>query len=138
MPPSPRSPLERMLTIGRAAYDFVGTTEADAAQVDRAARRNELIKLYPSPMATADVVLAVPPGDRGVRLRDLVAGRAGKSLTDSGWKAPGATGLPADQPQQGKVQYRVIRTQCAPLEGMSRRAAPRLIAPQRVARRVVQ
>ena len=46
-------------------------------------------------MTTADVVLAVAPGDRGNRLRDIVTGRARKGLTDSGWKAPNTAGLPA-------------------------------------------
>ncbi|MEA2827139.1 MAG: hypothetical protein QOF60_2694 [Actinomycetota bacterium] len=95
MPPSPRSPLDRMLQIGRAAYDFVGTTEAEAAKVDAAASRASLTKIYPSSMATADVVLTVTPGGRGDRLRDIVSGRARDRLTHSGWKAPGAAGLPA-------------------------------------------
>ena len=99
MQPSPGSPLGRMLLIGRAAYGAVGTTEADARLVDRAANRDSLTKIYPAPMATADVVLAVTPGDRGARLRDIVGGRARKGLTDSGWKAPdtlpAGNGLPS-------------------------------------------
>jgi len=96
MRPSPGSPLGTMLAIGRAAYDVVGTTEADAGIVDRAASRNALTRIYPSPMATADVILAVTVGDRGVRLRDLVVERAEKGLTESGWKAVGTAGLPPD------------------------------------------
>jgi len=94
MQPSSGSPLGRMLTIGRAAYDAVGTTEADARIVDRAANSQALARIYPAAMATADVVLAVPPGDRGERLRDIVAGSAGDVLKESGWKAPGDAGLP--------------------------------------------
>jgi hypothetical protein len=94
MRPSPTSPLGTMLSIGRAAYDAVGTTEADAGIVDRAASRAALTRLYPSAMVTADVVLAATPGDRGSRLREIVATRSRESLTESGWKAPGAAGLP--------------------------------------------
>ncbi len=94
MPPSPTSPLDRMLQIGRAAYDFVGTTEAESTKVDTAASRAALVKLYPSPMATADVVLAVPPGARGDRLRDVVTERAEDALAESGWQEPAASGLP--------------------------------------------
>ncbi len=93
MTPSPRSPLDRMLQIGRAAYDFVGTTEAEAAKVDGAASRAALTKIYPSSMASADVVLALTPGGRGDRLRAIVDERARDGLTDSGWKEPGAAGL---------------------------------------------
>lgn len=94
MTPSPGSPLDRMLQIGRAANDFVATTEADAAKVDTAASRAALSKIYPAPMATADVVLALTPGDRGGRLRDIVSDPARDVLTEFGWKAPGAAGLP--------------------------------------------
>ena len=94
MQPSAGSPLGRMLTIGRAAYDAVGTTEADSRLADRAASRAALTKIYPSAMATADVVLAVTPGDRGVRLRDIVRDPARDTLTEVGWKAPGSDGLP--------------------------------------------
>ena len=95
MPPSAGSPLGRMLTIGRAAYDAVGTTEADAGLADRAASRNALTRLYPAAMATADVVLAVTPGERGPRLRSLVGDPVGDVLNELGWKAPGSAGLPA-------------------------------------------
>jgi hypothetical protein len=98
MQPSPGSPLGRMLLIGRAAYGAIGTTEADARLVDKAASRDSLTKIYPAPMATTDVVLAVTPGDRGARLRDIVGAQAREVLVDSGWKAPDAfpagNGLP--------------------------------------------
>jgi len=99
MRPSAGSPLEEMLTRGRAAYDAVGTTEAESGLADRSASREAVTKIYPDPMASADVVLAVTPGERGDRLRDIVAGRAGDELRESGWKAPGAVaagnGLPS-------------------------------------------
>jgi hypothetical protein len=95
MPPSAGSPLGRMLAIGRAAYDAVGTTEADAGLAERAAVRNALVTLYPAAMATADVVLAVAPGDRGSRLRDIVSDPARDILLESGWKEPGDARFPA-------------------------------------------
>jgi hypothetical protein len=94
MQPSAGSPLGRMLSIGRAAYDAVGTTEAEAAIVDRAASRGALTKIYPAGMETADVVLAVAGGDRGARTRDIVSGPARDGLVKSGWKARGSAGLP--------------------------------------------
>ncbi len=93
-PPSRRSPLERMLLEGSAAYDAVGTTKADARAAERAARHDQLTVLYPAPMATADVVLTTVPGDRGDRLRDTVTGTARGALLDAGWDEPDAKGLP--------------------------------------------
>jgi hypothetical protein len=95
MPPSAGSPLGRMLAIGRAAYDAVGTSEADARLAERAAVRNALTTLYPATMATADVVLAVTPGERGSRLRAIASDPARDTLTEVGWKAPDSAGLPA-------------------------------------------
>ncbi|MEA2702208.1 MAG: hypothetical protein QOD63_153 [Actinomycetota bacterium] len=93
-PPSPRSPLARMLQVGPAAFDAVGTTKADARAVERAARRDALTVLYPAPMVTADVVLTTVPGDRGDRLRDTVTRTARDALLDAGWDKPDAGGLP--------------------------------------------
>ncbi|MEA2931413.1 MAG: hypothetical protein QOI56_198, partial [Actinomycetota bacterium] len=75
--------------------DAVGTTEAEAGIVDRAASRQALTRIYPAGMVTADVVLAVRGGDRGVRLRQIVSDRAHDGLDESGWKTPGSAGLPA-------------------------------------------
>lgn len=93
-PPSRGSPLARMLQQGRAAFDAVGTTKADARSVERAAQRDALTVLYPAPMATADVVLTTVPGDRGDRLQDTVSGTAKEALLDAGWDEPDAEGLP--------------------------------------------
>jgi hypothetical protein len=94
VPPSARSPLTSMLQRGPAAYDAVGTTKAEAGAVARVARRDALAVLYPAPMATADVVLATVPGDRGDRLRDIVTGTARDALLHAGWDKPDAAGLP--------------------------------------------
>ena len=93
-PPSRGSPLARMLQLGPAAFDAVGTTKADARAAERAASRDRLTVLYPAPMATADVVLTTVPGDRGDRLRETVTGTARDALLDAGWDKPDAAGLP--------------------------------------------
>lgn len=84
------SPLGEMLGTNFAAYDAVGTIEAEAAPVlDQSAVRDRVVLLYPAPMATADVVLAGVT-DAGRRLRDP----ARRALAGEGWKTDGA-GLPA-------------------------------------------
>jgi hypothetical protein len=96
VPPSGTSPLNLMLVTGPAAYDAVGTTEAEAFPLlARSPRRNSLELLYPSPMVTADIVLATPTATESATrsLRAVVSGPAAKqAFTDAGWKAPGAPG----------------------------------------------
>ena len=103
VPPSAGSPLQSMLVVGPAAFDAAGTTEAEGGPlVAGSARRDALSLLYPSPMATADLVLATL-GEKGpgASLRDLVRGEDGrKALTDAGWRVgggnrPGAPSLAA-------------------------------------------
>jgi len=93
VPTSAGSPLETMLATGPAAFDAVGTTEAEAGpQLARAARGKQVDLLYPSPMATADVVLAVPPGraKAPATLRGVVGGSAGRrALAVAGWRVDG-------------------------------------------------
>lgn len=100
VPPAAGSPLESMLVVGPAAFDAVGTTEAEAVPlVSNSARRDALTLLYPSPMATADVVLATAGGG-GVSksLRELVRGGEGRTaLTDTGWRV-GAGNRPGMPP----------------------------------------
>ena len=101
VPPSPTSPLGTMLVTGPAAYDAVGTTEAEARPLlDRAVRGPEVTLLYPSPMATADVVLATPEGPLGRRLRRLVsAAPARRALAQAGYRVEGLPG-PAGGPPE--------------------------------------
>jgi Bacterial extracellular solute-binding protein len=103
VPSSAGSPLESMLVVGPAAFDAAGTTEAEAAPlVAGSARRDALTLLYPSPMATADVVLATA-GEKGMAssLRGVVGGDEGRTaLTEAGWRVgagdrPGAPALAA-------------------------------------------
>jgi hypothetical protein len=69
----------------------VGTTEAEAAPVlASSAVRDRVVLLYPSPVATADVVLASAGGDTARRLRDVAAGdTVRKALFDAGWRVEG-------------------------------------------------
>ncbi|HUQ64427.1 MAG TPA: hypothetical protein VM121_11790 [Acidimicrobiales bacterium] len=102
VPPSGGSPIGTMLITGPAAYDAVGTTEAEAFPLlARSPRRNSLELLYPSPMATADLVLATPAAEDPAAdaLRSVVSGPPGtQALTDAGWKAPGTPGAPLPPP----------------------------------------
>ncbi|MBK9181044.1 MAG: substrate-binding domain-containing protein [Acidimicrobiales bacterium] len=102
--PAAGSAFEQLLVVGPAAFDAVGTTEAQAVPLlERSpARSSALTLLYPSPVATADVVLGLPAGRRPAeRLASLVRGPDGAAaLAASGWRVdgqPAAPGIP-DQP----------------------------------------
>jgi hypothetical protein len=101
--PLAAAPLETMLVTGPAAFDAAGTTEADAGPLlARSARRDALTLLYPSPMATADAVLAVPAGSESSSLAGVVGGATGRrALAAAGWRVPGqprAHGVPDSPP----------------------------------------
>ncbi|HET7722486.1 MAG TPA: hypothetical protein VFK43_21150 [Acidimicrobiales bacterium] len=89
------SPLDEMLGTGFAAYDAVGTIEAEAAPtLAVSAVRDRVTLLYPEPMATVDVVLA----GSGSRLREVAGGdTVRKALAEAGWRvdARGTPPLPA-------------------------------------------
>lgn len=93
------SPLEEMLGTTFATYDAVGTIEAEAVPVlASSAVRDRVVLLYPSPMATADVVLASAGGDTARRLRDVAGGGdIRKALADAGWRVDGRP-APANAP----------------------------------------
>jgi hypothetical protein len=95
------SPLQQMLAAGPAAFDVVATTEAEAGPQIAAAsrdRRDRLRLLYPSPVATADVVFA-PVVGRGSDLSDRVTGGdARAAVARAGFRVEGehrAPGVPA-------------------------------------------
>jgi hypothetical protein len=96
---------EQMLAAGRAAFDVVATTQAQAGPLlarASADRRNDVNLLYPAPVATADVVYAPVVGsDRGGDAQDVVLGDTGKdALARAGWHVSGrslAPGVP-DRP----------------------------------------
>jgi hypothetical protein len=89
------SPFQEMLSaFPTAVYDATGATEAEAgpALADAAAdRRDAFTLLYPEPVATADVVLALTTSDeRDDDIADLAAGgRARQELAESGWRVEG-------------------------------------------------
>jgi Bacterial extracellular solute-binding protein len=91
-----------MLTIGVAAVDVVGTTEAQAGPGVAASRdRDKITITYPAPMATADVVLAsVADADGAERLLCIVSSDSGlAAIAAAGWRVPGQpspVGVPAE------------------------------------------
>jgi len=90
-PPS-GTPLDRLLAIGPAAYDLVGTTEADATRVARSRDRDRLTTFYPSPMTTVDVAVATTQDGAGAA--DAFAAGSGAAFEAAGWRLPG----PSDPP----------------------------------------
>lgn len=103
-PPPPRTPLEEMLSKGPATFDMAASTEAAAAgPIARSRVNDQLSIIYPSPLSTADVVLAPVAGSDGeARLRRLVeSGDAADALTGQGWRVDGqppAGGVPGEPP----------------------------------------
>lgn len=89
VPPAATSPLQLMLTAGPAVYDAVGTVEAEAGPLLAAsARRNDLQLLYPSPVATADAVLAIAKGSPAIGSLRRAAQDDGmkRALATDGWR----------------------------------------------------
>jgi hypothetical protein len=89
--PTGRPSLEQGLAAGPALLDAYGGLEAQAGPlVASAARPDKPLLIYPSPVATADVVLGSGPGGRSRRLADLVRAGAGQAaLAATGWRVPG-------------------------------------------------
>lgn len=103
-PSPPRTPLEEMLSKGPATFDVAASTEAAAAgPIARSRVNDQLSIIYPSPLSTADVVLAPVAGSDGeTRLRKLVESRdTAAALTGQGWRVDGlppAGGVPTEPP----------------------------------------
>jgi hypothetical protein len=98
--PSAGTAVRDMLLKGPAAFDAVGTTEAEAVPlVVAAARPVKPVVIYPSPVTTVDVVLATVPGSRAKRLSAAVGGDTGlDALAAGGWRVPKrrpANGIPS-------------------------------------------
>ena len=86
------SPLQQVLQRGRSAFDFVGTTEAEAAPaLQRAApdRRQGLALLYPQPMVVAEAVLAPLNAAAEERLQELFEEDGAAALAQGGWRVQG-------------------------------------------------
>jgi len=106
--PTAGTAVRDMLLKGPAAFDAVGTSEAEAAPlVATSARPVKPMVIYPSPVTTVDVVLATVPGNRARRLEAAVGGDAGlDALSAGGWRVPRrrpANGIPTqpDLPPAG-------------------------------------
>lgn len=94
------SPLEDMLLAGPAAFDAVGTIEAEAGPLlARSARTERPQLIYPAPVATADVVLGTVRSRRAQLLAELIGKSVGRrALAASGWRVRGeplTRGVPA-------------------------------------------
>ena len=93
--------ISAMLAAGPSLVAFVAGLEqalkpvVDAASSDR---RNQVSVIYPSPVASAEVVLGIADDRRGGRLLELLRDDAArKAFTDEGWRPPGTgpSGLPS-------------------------------------------
>lgn len=95
------SDLSSMLAVGPSVLDAVISLEPVVRPViTSAARRTEVTVIYPSGVATADVVLGTVPGRRADRLVEILRGReARETLTRGGWSAP--TGPPGPRLDAG-------------------------------------
>lgn len=100
-PATAGTPLDQMLSAGPAAYDLVGTTEAEAGPAVASSRdRDRLRVIYPAPMATADVLFApIARADGAERLGEIVSDdTTADLLAAAGWRVEGrplADGLDA-------------------------------------------
>ena len=89
------APFDEMLSaFPTAVYDAAGATEAEAGPALASAardRRDAFTLLYPDPVATADVVLALTATEeRDEDIADLAGGgRARQALAESGWRVDG-------------------------------------------------
>lgn len=104
----PGADLARMLAGGPAIVDAVAALEAQTRPVLRsAANAGQVDTIYPSPVATADVVLGTVASQRSARLAELVEGKAGQdALARAEWKTANA-GLPPGNglPDPGLLAY---------------------------------
>ena len=88
VPDRPRSPFSTMLL--RPTFDAVGALEAEAGPLVQAAGGTKPVLIYPSPVVTADVVLAATGGRASGLLVDLVSSDRGlRALARSGWRVDG-------------------------------------------------
>jgi hypothetical protein len=100
VPRNTAATVETALQRGPAAFDAVGTIEAEAGPLlARTARPVKPRLLYPEPVATADVVLGTTGGRAAELLRELVSGAAGRrALAAAGWRVDGETLAPGLDP----------------------------------------
>lgn len=89
--PPAGSPFAQMLFTGPAAFDAVGTLEAEAGPAIASSRYRSTLRLVvPQPTMTADVHFAVPTGQRSDPVRATLGGTAGaKAFAAAGWRVSG-------------------------------------------------
>lgn len=91
-PASADTVLDQMLAAGPAAYDVLGTTEAQAVTTVIGSRDSDRLTIsYPSPVATADVVLVPVLDAAGDEAIDDLAGSdtLADALVSQGWRVDG-------------------------------------------------
>ncbi|HMC43436.1 MAG TPA: hypothetical protein VKI20_10545 [Acidimicrobiales bacterium] len=90
VPTSPPS-LETMVAVGPAVLDLFATVEAAAARpVAVSVRSPKPVIVYPSPLITADVVIATLSTQAGRTLTSLIGSDPGqRALAASGWRVGG-------------------------------------------------
>jgi len=87
--PNARS-FEEVFVTGPSIADAHASTEAEVIiELNDSARSPRPELIYPSPVMTADLVLATVPGRTGERLREIVGDNVGDKLAKSGWRVPG-------------------------------------------------
>jgi hypothetical protein len=95
------TPLRRLLSVGPSALGLAGALEAEAGpSVTESRDKDNVSILYPSPVATADVVLAPRNGaDPGGRLKSVLeSDDSARAFAENGWRVSGqplADGLSA-------------------------------------------
>jgi hypothetical protein len=86
------TPLDQMLFAGPSSLDLAGSIEASAAPAVTTSRdKDRLTILYPSPVVSADIVLAPSRGaEPGGRLKDVIeSDDAARILAQNGWRVNG-------------------------------------------------
>lgn len=107
-PRAPRTPLDEMLTKGRATFDIVGETEAAAlTKITGSRSQHDLKILYPAPSETVEVVLVAMAGSEAAeRLTGLLMSEdATNAFTAAGWQVGEETnGASFDVPRAGVLE----------------------------------
>ena len=110
-PPAPgSSPLNQLLLTNAAAYDAVGTVEAEVTRLVGSAGDPRVDLLYPSPMAAADIVLATTGTSSTAKSVRRKAGGddVRRTLAEQGWRTP-APAQPNGLPSAGFLYQLQLR-----------------------------
>lgn len=98
--PPAGTPVAQMLFTGPAAFDAAGTLEASAGPAIASSRERQRLRLVtPTPVMTADVVLATTRGPSVGRARGLFGGdTAAEAFASAGWRVAGRPLAPGLDP----------------------------------------